>query len=128
MMAMKMTMMTTMMTTMLMMAAVFVHSQGKKADKTIQQRTMSGPQPLPACVWHGLFSMYCPPRFLLCTREQSFTNSSLPLSYLGIVDVLVTSGAGLTASTGFISMLSVWLIHRSGGFSSLCFFFAEPLA
>ena len=52
----------------------------------------------------------------------------LSISYLGInAVVLVTSGAGLTDSTGFNSKLSAWLIHRSGGFSSLCFFFVEPL-
>ena len=49
-------------------------------------------------------------------------------TYLGIKAVVfVTSGAGLTDSTGFISMLSVWLIHRSGFFSSFCFFLADPL-
>lgn len=61
-------------------------------------------------------------------KKKEIIHSTLPISYLGIVDVLVTSGAGFTASIGFISRFSVWLIHRSGGFSSLFFFFAEPLA
>jgi hypothetical protein len=51
--------------------------------------------------------------------------TNISLSYLGM---LVTSGGGLAEFSGFISMFSAWLIHKSGGFSSLCFFLTEPFA
>ena len=65
---------------------------------------------------------------ILIFKSVRWSNGCCTNLGISAVVLVQTSGAGFTESTGFISRFSVWLIHKSGGFSSLCFFFAEPFA